>query len=107
MGEYVRENYRVVVGELEGTGLEVFGLEAGYLVLVDFKGYGLEGKEVMRRLEERNIFLTSMKTFFVECEDTTLVRINIACNRKYLGRFLKRFKEVLKDMEGVKTIENV
>lgn len=44
----------------------VFELGASYLVMVDFKEYGMEGKEVMARLEEKNIFIYSLKGFFVE-----------------------------------------
>lgn len=75
-------------------------------MLTDFRNYGLGGKEVNAMLNDNNIWLTSMKTFFVSGEETTLMRVNIACNRSYLGRFLQRLRKVLKEMEDVKGKDN-
>ena len=62
--------------------LAVYELEASYLPLIDFRRYGLTGAEIDKKLNDRNIFLMNMSTFFAGTNDIkTFFRINLACNR--------------------------
>ena len=75
--------------------LYVYDLECSYLCLVDFKEYGLRGKDLEEKFTGVDVCPTFTESFFVEEKPRSMVRINLACNEKMVEELVGRMAEML------------
>ena len=67
---------------------------------MDFRNYGLMGAQINKKLNDQNIFLMTMSTYFAGTSDIkTFFRVNLACNREVLLRFITRLESTMHNCE--------
>eukprot|EP00825_Cyclidium_porcatum_P005707 TRINITY_DN1279_c0_g1_i1.p1 TRINITY_DN1279_c0_g1~~TRINITY_DN1279_c0_g1_i1.p1 ORF type:complete len:415 (-),score=81.83 TRINITY_DN1279_c0_g1_i1:164-1408(-) len=101
--QYIQQNYIILKAALDKLeGVELFSLEAGYLVLVSYEKSPITKEQFIEQSKKLNLYMSDMDNFYFPITKVKEFRMSIACPKSILQEACSRLTTIFTSQHSTK-----